>query len=127
VLLVEDNEVNRIVATRLLEKMGYQTEAVRNGRQACEAVRHGHYDVILMDLQMPEMDGFEATRHIRSAGGDSGQTPVIALTASAMEGDRERCLSKGMDDYLAKPLDPALLAQIVDKWVSRRRREFQPG
>jgi CheY-like chemotaxis protein len=126
VLLVEDNEVNRIVATRLLEKMGYQTEAVRNGRQACEAVRHDRFDVILMDLQMPEMDGFEATRHIRDAGGDSGQTPVIALTASAMEGDRERCLSKGMDDYLAKPLDPAVLAQMVDKWVSRRR-EFQPG
>ncbi|MDX1982634.1 MAG: ATP-binding protein [Bryobacteraceae bacterium] len=127
ILLVEDNDVNRIVAMRLLEKMGYQTHAVLNGRQACEAVRQDRFDLILMDLQMPEMDGFEATRHIRGGGGDSSRTPVIALTASAMEGDRERCLSKGMDDYLAKPLDPAVLSQMVDKWVTRRRRELQPG
>jgi CheY-like chemotaxis protein len=106
VLLVEDNAVNRLIATRLLEKLGHQVVTAENGRIAVEVVQREPFDVVLMDVQMPEMDGIEATRTIRRwerfAG---GRVPIVALTAHAMRGDEVRCLECGMDGYLTKPID----------------------
>jgi len=108
ILVAEDNPVNREVALGLLRKLGYQPSAVANGSEAVEAVRHGGYDLVLMDCEMPVMDGFDATRSIR--GSDRPNMPIIALTADAMPGDRDRCLSEGMNDYLSKPVDLRQLA-----------------
>jgi signal transduction histidine kinase/DNA-binding response OmpR family regulator len=124
VLLAEDNEINREVATELLKAMGYQVRWVGNGRDAVEAWRRGQQDLILMDCQMPEMDGYEAVRAIReeeSCLPSSGHIPIVALTAHAAKGDRGRCLEAGMDDYLCKPLDPPVLAATLAKWMPGRR------
>ncbi|MEQ9500199.1 MAG: ATP-binding protein [Deltaproteobacteria bacterium] len=103
-LLAEDNAVNRLVASRMLERLGYEVDMVVNGLEAVRALEAGDYAVVLMDCQMPVLDGFEATARIRALGGPRGSVHVIALTANAMVGDRERCLDAGMDDYLTKPL-----------------------
>ncbi|WP_435011339.1 PAS domain-containing protein [Tundrisphaera lichenicola] len=117
VLLAEDNDVNRRVATGMVERLGGRIEAVRNGREAVEAHDHGRHDLILMDVQMPEMDGLAATRAIREAEKATGvRIPIVALTAHAMQGDRERCLIAGMDDYLTKPLRPAPLLEALIAW-----------
>jgi signal transduction histidine kinase/DNA-binding response OmpR family regulator len=115
ILLAEDNVVNQRVAQRVLEKAGYSVLVVENGRQAVDAFCREHFDLILMDVQMPEMDGFEATEAIREREEWSAQrTPIIALTAHAMSGDRERCLEHGMDAYVQKPIDSAeMLATIA--------------
>lgn len=123
VLIVEDNDVNRMVAVRLLQKLGHEVHVAHNGREACEATATLPFDIILMDVQMPEMDGLTATGVIRGREGGNRHTPVIALTASAMDGDRQRCLAGGMDDYLTKPLSATALAQVVEKWVGHPRRE----
>jgi PAS domain S-box-containing protein len=118
VLVAEDNPVNRKLALQQLKKLGYRAHAVTDGREAIEAVAHGNYDLVLMDCQMPEVDGFEATRAIRraeSAGG--GHVPIVAMTANALEGDREACLSAGMDDYLAKPVQLAALGALVERFA----------
>ena len=104
VLLAEDNAVNQKVAVRLLERIGHRPDVVANGVEAVDAVRRQVYDVVLMDVQMPEMDGLEATRVIRALGDEVHQPQIVALTANAMEGDRERCLAAGCDDYLTKPV-----------------------
>jgi PAS domain S-box-containing protein len=114
VLLVEDNAVNRTLAQRLLQKRGFSVSIAVDGKQAIAAVENAEFDVILMDIQMPEMDGFEATAEIRKGQKTSGRrTPIIALTAHALKEDRDRCLSAGMDAYVTKPIRPAELFRAI--------------
>jgi two-component system sensor histidine kinase/response regulator len=124
ILLAEDNAINQRVTQGQLQKLGYTAEVVTNGRQVLQALERQSYDIILMDGQMPEMEGYEATRQIRQreATGKSRQQHVyiIALTANAMEGDREKCLTAGMDDYLSKPVRAEALAEALERWRSRR-------
>ena len=139
VLIVEDNIVNQKLAVRMVEKLGYRPDVVENGREALTALRAGTYAAVLMDCQMPVMDGFEATRKIREheaslglgprpdglsvvqVDGSVPHIPIIAVTANAMEGDRERCLAAGMDDYLAKPVKLEELRSILQRWIALDR------
>ena len=123
ILVVEDNHINQMVALKILRKQGYRADAVANGVEAIHAVQSVPYDLILMDCQMPEMDGFEATERIRKgeAGEKNSVIPIVAMTAHAMKGDRERCLASGMNDYLAKPVQPALLGATIAKWILQTR------
>ena len=116
ILLAEDNEINQRITMRLLEKLGVTAEAVVNGKLAVDAVARKQYDLIFMDCQMPEMDGFEATAMIRNRQRESGtRTPICALTANAMEGDREKCLAAGMDDYVSKPVSVEKLQSAIER------------
>ncbi len=118
VLLAEDNAINQKLAVVLLQKAGYSVDAVDNGLKAMEKVKTEHYNAVLMDVQMPEMDGFEATKQIRHWETPlSRHIPIIAMTAHAMVGDRERCLEAGMDDYISKPIDPKALFDSLDRWI----------
>ena len=121
ILLAEDNPVNRKLATTLLSKAGYPSDTVENGAQVLEALSQKQYDLVLMDIQMPEMDGLEATRQIRQTETNGRHTPIIAMTAHVMKGDRERCLEAGMDDYLAKPLEPEKLFALIEFWTQERQ------
>ena len=116
VLVAEDNLVNQRVAKHILARLGFDAEMVGNGAEALEAANQDIYDLILMDCQMPEMDGFEATEKIRARG--QGRIPIIAVTANAMAGDRERCLASGMNDYISKPVTPEKIEGILDRWVA---------
>ena len=115
VLLAEDNEVNQKLAVRLLEKRGHAVTVVGNGRQAVQALNSHTFDLVLMDVQMPEMDGYEATRAIRALEGTRRHTWIIAMTANAMTGDREQCLAAGMDDYVSKPVRQEDLAAALER------------
>ncbi len=120
VLLVEDNEVNAFIASMTLESLGVSCQLARNGEVAVQMFREHAFHVILMDCEMPVMDGYEAVRHIRAIEKEDSarpRTPVVALTAHALTGDREACLSKGMDDYLTKPFDRHALAETLSKWL----------
>jgi signal transduction histidine kinase/CheY-like chemotaxis protein len=119
VLLAEDNPVNRKLAMTFLRRLGFEAEEVENGCQALELLGRDRFDLVLMDVQMPEMDGMEATRRIRAGqgGDDHMDIPIIALTAHAMHGDRERCLRVGMSDYLAKPIRMAELSDKLQRWI----------
>jgi CheY-like chemotaxis protein len=120
VLLAEDNLVNQKLASLLLQQLGLAVDVVENGKKAIAAVESIDYAVILMDCQMPEMDGFEATKAIRKLEGLKGTyTPIIAVTALAMVGDRERCIAVGMDDYISKPIDRQVLKIKLNHWTQR--------
>jgi CheY-like chemotaxis protein len=121
VLLAEDNVVNQRLAASLLERRGHRVTIAANGREAVTACERNGFDVVLMDVQMPEMGGFEATQAIRAREGVAGKrVPIIAMTAHAMKGDRERCLAAGMDEYLTKPLDPRQLCALVESITADR-------
>jgi len=122
VLLAEDNPVNQRLASRLLEKRGHRVTIANNGHEAVAAVEHGEYDLVLMDIQMPEMDGFEAAGAVRKREKEIGgrNIPIVALTAHAMKGDRERCLDAGMDGYLTKPIRAHELDEVLQKYIKLR-------
>lgn len=117
VLLVEDNSINQMVAGRFLDKIGISFELAENGEQALEKIRHNHYQLVLMDLQMPVMDGLTATHKVREELGMI-DLPIIAMTANAMQGDKERCLEAGMSDYLSKPIDFMALKEKLERWLA---------
>jgi len=123
ILVAEDNPMNQKLAVTLLKKAGYSVDAVEDGRMVMEAVKRRAYDLILMDVQMPEMNGFDATQAIRAMEGEAKHTPIIAMTAHAMKGDRERCLQAGMDDYISKPIEPQELFDAIEKWTKSRSKE----
>jgi PAS domain S-box-containing protein len=118
ILIAEDQLVNQRVLLYHLQELGYGAEAVRSGRQVLEALEGGAYDLILMDCQMPELDGYETTAEIRRREGLSRHTPVVAVTAHAFESDREKCLAAGMDDYISKPVNPQTLKDTLERWLS---------
>ena len=120
VLLAEDNKVNQMLALTVLKKRGYDVTVADNGRQAVDLVQRSEFDVVLMDVQMPELDGFEATAILRAAEAETARRlPIIAVTAHAMEGDRQRCLAAGMDDYVSKPIDPDKLEGAILRWTGK--------
>lgn len=104
----------------MLEKLGYRVDVASNGQEAVAAHERAPYPLIFMDCQMPEVDGFEATALIRKMEGESAHTPIVAMTANAMQGDRERCLAAGMDDYVAKPVRPKELQTVLETWLGDR-------
>jgi len=121
ILLVEDNQVNQRLATRMLEKRGHVVEVAANGREAVEALEKSSHDLVLMDVQMPEMDGMEATTRIRANERVSGRRQrVVALTAHAMKGDEEKCLAAGMDGYLTKPIGAEELDELLERCMEKR-------
>jgi CheY-like chemotaxis protein len=119
VLLAEDNPVNQMVARAMLQRVGCMVDVAENGAEAVKRMEEQAFDLIFMDCQMPVLDGYAATAQIRRREGDAQRTPIIAMTANAMPGDRERCLAAGMDDYIAKPIDPEVLSAALEKWGRR--------
>jgi signal transduction histidine kinase/CheY-like chemotaxis protein len=117
VLVVEDSPVNRLVAVHVLERCGFRAHVVNDGREALQALSTQTYDAVLMDCQMPNIDGYEATRELRRRESGARHTPVIAMTAHAMTGDRDRCLAAGMDDYIAKPVRSQTLVEVLRRWI----------
>jgi CheY-like chemotaxis protein len=119
ILVVEDNAVNRKVALKIIEKIGFETDAVINGVEALHALESRPYDMVFMDCQMPELDGYDTTRVIRDPASAvlDHEIPVIAMTANAVKGDRGVCFEAGMDDYLAKPINLQALTDMIAKWV----------
>ena len=122
ILVAEDNPTNQKLALRMLERLGYQAVLAEDGEAAVELVKKREFGAILMDCQMPNMDGYQATMEIRKLPGPKGDLPIIALTANAMKGDEIRCLTAGMDDYLTKPVKPAEVAEKLDKWLRSQEK-----
>jgi PAS domain S-box-containing protein len=127
VLVAEDKSVNQLVAVRMLEKLGFRADVASNGREAVEMHAQGDYEAIFMDCQMPELDGYQATAEIRSREPEGTHTPIIAMTAHTLRGDRERCLDAGMDDYVGKPIRTADLADVIDRALGQEARERGSG
>jgi CheY-like chemotaxis protein len=119
-LVAEDNPVNQKLATRMLQRLGLDVDVASHGVEAVARGLATRYDAIFMDCQMPEMDGFEATRELRRREAAGRRTPILAMTANVMDGDRERCLAAGMDDHLAKPITKEALTAALDRWIGRR-------
>ncbi|MEM7257225.1 MAG: response regulator, partial [Pseudomonadota bacterium] len=122
VLVVDDNEVNRRVACGYLRKLGFSCDIAEDGQQALEAVKENSYGLVFMDCQMPVMDGFDATSAIRRLAAEYNGVPIVALTANALAGDREKCLGAGMDDYITKPIVPAELEGILIKYLDQQHK-----
>jgi CheY-like chemotaxis protein len=120
VLVAEDNFINQEIIRALLGLLGLAPELVGDGLEAVRAVNEGNYDLVFMDMQMPELDGYEATQRIRAAATGRARVPIIAMTANAMIGDREKCLEAGMDDYISKPIDTVALVGILQRWLPVR-------
>jgi CheY-like chemotaxis protein len=127
ILLADDNETNRMLARTILAGEGYAVDEAVTGAEAVEFAHARNYDLILMDVSMPDMDGLTATRAIRQFGDRAGRVPVLAMTAHAMAGDRERCLAAGMDDYIAKPVNRTVLLAAIGRWLAARPRPVNPG
>jgi CheY-like chemotaxis protein len=121
VLVAEDNSVNQMVISRILQKLGYRADVVANGIEAICTLEQAPYDAILMDCQMPEMDGYEAATRIRAIEGTGRRTPIIALTAAVLQEDRERCRAAGMDDFLPKPVTHESVRATLERWVRDSR------
>jgi signal transduction histidine kinase/ActR/RegA family two-component response regulator len=126
ILVVEDNPINQRLAVRRLQKLGAEVAVANDGVEAVEASAAGSYDLILMDCQMPRLDGFEATRAIRQREAGGRRTPIVAMTANAMPDDRQRCLAAGMDDYVAKPIEQRELTDVLQRWIAPRVRAADP-
>ncbi len=121
-LVAEDNPVNQRVAARILEKLGCDVDVVANGLEAVRKLEQRRYDLIFMDCQMPELDGYEATHRIRKHQSIEGHVTIIAMTANEMQGDREKCLKAGMDDYISKPVSPKDFEIALRRWGPGSRR-----
>lgn len=117
VLIVEDNKVNQLVARRMVERLGYEADVVDNGQLALDALADTTYGLVLMDCQMPVMDGYEATMEIRRREPDDQHLPIVALTAHVLDNNREQCLGVGMDDFVAKPVTNTQLKDVMDRWM----------
>ncbi|MEA1969139.1 MAG: response regulator [Thermodesulfobacteriota bacterium] len=128
ILLVEDNKINQMVATSILKKRGYTCETAENGKEAVDILVQKEFDLVLMDCQMPVMDGYEATKKIRSPESRvlNKDIPIIAMTANAMAGAREKCLEAGMSDYVVKPMEPKILFETLVKWIQEGERDPVP-
>lgn len=127
ILLAEDTKLNQVVAAGVLKKLGYELEIVEDGLQAVETCINGDYHAVLMDIMMPVMDGYEATRRIREFESQHGKipTPIIGLSARAMDGDREIALEAGLDDYLTKPVREPELKQALERWILPRVSQLE--
>jgi CheY-like chemotaxis protein/HPt (histidine-containing phosphotransfer) domain-containing protein len=123
ILVAEDQPINQLVIERLLVRRGLAVECVGDGRQVLARLQQRSYDLIFMDCQMPNLDGYQTTRVIRRREAEGKHVPIVALTGHALEGDRQQCLAAGMDDYLAKPLREAELYKVLDRWLPAQRRD----
>lgn len=123
VLVAEDNRINQLYLVELIQYFGCKVDLVENGEEALAAIKRHRYDLVLMDCQMPEMDGLTATAEVRKlekSGQQTGRVPIVAITANALQGDLERCLEAGMDDYVSKPIESHRLQEVLAKWLKQR-------